>query len=200
VKRLRRWLFNIAGALSCALCVGLCILWLLTCCWGWLSLTLVRQNATGRDCSWSLGTGGGWLSFQFNHLIYPANVHVKFGKQLVWMPNPRLRRGTGIQWFAWLFDVRAPSHAWIPAPSQQWIDWRPLYISLDRRTYTSQIDIWDIFDFQFWFLIVLSGTLSVVWLRRRPVKRKGYCEICGYDLRATPDRCPECGKITEKAI
>jgi hypothetical protein len=48
----------------------------------------------------------------------------------------------------------------------------------------------------FWALVLVTGVAPVVYMRRRlraPVPA-GTCRRCGYDLRATPDRCPECGK------
>lgn len=56
----------------------------------------------------------------------------------------------------------------------------------------------------FWPLLFVAGMLPVwrfVSYGRRVIRRqrKGVCFECGYDLRATPDRCPECGAVTARS-
>jgi hypothetical protein len=57
--------------------------------------------------------------------------------------------------------------------------------------------------FSYWVIILLTIALAaVVYVKEHQKTRRqrwldqGCCGGCGYDLRATPDRCPECGRDT----
>jgi hypothetical protein len=64
-----------------------------------------------------------------------------------------------------------------------------------------------IFVIPWWFVAVMSAIAPAAWLRghlRRHRQRKrvgrGLCPACGYDLRGTPERCPECGAHFPRGI
>ena len=48
--------------------------------------------------------------------------------------------------------------------------------------------------FPYWAAALLTGVFPLAWLwRTRRHIPPGHCHTCGYDMRATPTRCPECG-------
>ena len=44
-----------------------------------------------------------------------------------------------------------------------------------------------------WPFVVCLTIVPALWVRGTLRRRRGGCPVCGYDLRASTDRCPECG-------
>ena len=54
----------------------------------------------------------------------------------------------------------------------------------------------------YWALAAASAVPPSLWLinRRRDRRKPGHCLRCGYDLRVTPKRCPECWAVPTEAF
>jgi hypothetical protein len=51
----------------------------------------------------------------------------------------------------------------------------------------------------FWVAVWLWLATSALYERFHE-SRRGLCRVCGYDLRATPERCPECGTPVGRVV
>jgi hypothetical protein len=163
MKRLPRWAFNFAAAVSAVLLVAACVLWfesyrVLIC------VTLVHDGRWGTAL-----VGHGALVFGWYHRDAQDIVPV----QPAVAPDSVLYR-------------------FYPSANP--------YSNLAKR--------WQVAGFgssfhggkdylliPLWALAVLSAALPFCRLRYLRTKPRlvGHCPACGYDLRATPGRCPECG-------
>jgi hypothetical protein len=68
---------------------------------------------------------------------------------------------------------------------------------LDRITPSQYRATATLYAIPYWMPAAVAAVPAIVWLARRLRARRrtetGRCLRCGYDLRATPGRCPECG-------
>jgi hypothetical protein len=84
------------------------------------------------------------------------------------------------------------------APQSRHYHWNDLGVAwhgVDRRSFGLE----RVVQVRCAVIALAPGLLSALWVkhlaghRRRQRRAAGQCVKCGYDLRASPDRCPECG-------
>lgn len=96
-------------------------------------------------------------------------------------------------------------YSWCPDHGP--LEWRVLRLWLRRhgngfRYERSTPGQSGVIGLPYWFICLVSALAPSMWVTARLRHRRclpGHCSKCGYDLRATTNRCPECGTIVDLA-
>jgi hypothetical protein len=66
-------------------------------------------------------------------------------------------------------------------------------------SYAAYNNYWEFYGSLLWPLGVSAGISMISVYKYLRHRSQTGCPTCGYDLRATPDRCPECGRQSSVA-
>jgi hypothetical protein len=188
-----RYILNGLAVLSLLLCVATAALWV---------RSYVVADTYWWPGSWwtvHLGSSSGWLFADAEHAPAsrspPAGYRAQSPRyptlRRPWPSEPGVRHYADVGAVAWFVtDGGTLNFHRIPgAPTP------PNTFFLPQLTFDPQRN----FYARHWLLVALGAALPttrfLVWLRRRRSPGAGLCSKCGYDMRATPDRCPECGTV-----
>jgi hypothetical protein len=175
---MRRKLFTLAAAASAVLCAAVCVLWVRSHWYGDLSYH-ARQMS-----DWSLDSWRGHLTWTDSNDPDGTTVWWQ-ARELTGseQDSPAFRRSwpnrVGFLYRTEVYPRRLVSDSdWPPRQHPPVLHHR--YVRAPH-----------------WLVAGLLAVTPAAWLRRARRRRRrlvgGLCPRCGYDLRATPDRCPECG-------
>ena len=189
MRRLRRWAFNGLAAVSALLLVVVCVLWVRS----YSVSDTVRHGSVNGGTSISSVT---WVALFSRRGVAGMDWGGLF---------PVLSQQESAKWRSW--DRKHPIAGW------RWQRWRAkpanerstLGFIFFRENEPNPAVCDTIVGVPYWFLaFALVATLALllrkrlVGFRRQTRRNDKHCPKCGYDLRATLDRCPECGTVPTK--
>ncbi|HWE95462.1 MAG TPA: hypothetical protein VG269_15950 [Tepidisphaeraceae bacterium] len=165
---MKRRLFAIASGISLLLCLGTCVLWVRS--YGGPQALFFGSKVFGE------GQGAAVTSF--------------YGELIVIRCVMRSDHPFAVRYYS-----NGPELAQVVLMIYMGIDDTTLGFSYGDHSGSG----FRILVFPTWAVVAPFLPLPVVWigskLRRHRRTRRNQCPACGYDLRATPDKCPECGAI-----
>jgi len=203
MKRLCRWVINGFAVLSLLICVTFGVVWVRSTLRAdeWQYMGPEDANVGGRH-SVSLRTApGSWvLSSIWANLVPERQARLHFTHMSV----QRRMEFEGDELQELIAELRK-NGAWYQVGNLYSRSLAP--IGDEDLTFIEApgtYDLWVIIPF--WLPVLVFGispgigVFRFVRTRRRRKYRSshGLCAHCGYDLRATPDRCPECGSVPPK--
>jgi hypothetical protein len=173
IPPLRRPVVNLLTAGSLVLCVAACVLWV---------------RSYGRMDVVHLRTATRW------YYVNTADGRLALGTWLTRRHDPRA-------------TLRATpfSYKWHPRQAFEWVlphyektaATRLHFAGFQYMLVKGNVGPQQMVIVPLWSVAgVAAVSPAAAWIRSRPRRRRpGFCRRCGYDLRATPDRCPECGTM-----
>ena len=190
---MRHRLFTICSALSLLLCAAACVLWVR--CY-FVADTLVWRLTNAHDEMESLREPYFYsdtrevVSARGGLQVYRKRVEVCSGIEGRWSP-PALRHRVSAPPGPYPVTPHVLVGCWLRAGGGGF----QLLAAADR---SDPHAVWEwSFTAPYWALAAAAGLPAGLGfcrgLRRSRRIRRGLSPACGYDLRATPDRCPECG-------
>jgi hypothetical protein len=182
MKHLRRWLFNALAAMSLLLCAATAALWVRSyyAMEVWNYRGPVDRRGFLREQTVRALKGRIWYGWQLNGGYADLIPEYTNSPQFSGFHSRPLQSDALETW-----SMKGPQFAGFE------------YLRL--TTLQNEVFAYAII-IPIWAIAMMTAVLPALWLWRRLPRRfaAGFCRSCGYDLRATPDRCPECGTVPKK--